>query len=86
MKTKSGRLGMVGKNIRLDDLVCICYGCSVPVILRKNKRKTEEEFEKEMEWELEFLTDTLRNYVERWQKRVRGHRLRKETAKRKFYD
>jgi hypothetical protein len=85
VKTKSEKLGLVGKNIRAGDLVCIFYGCSVPVILRRSKRKTGEEFEKEMEWELEFLTDTLRSYVERWQKRVRGHRLRKEEAKRKFY-
>jgi hypothetical protein len=85
VKTKLGRLGLVGKNIRKGDLVCILYGCSVPVILRKSERKLEEEFDKEMEWEIEFLTDTLKNYVDHWQKRVRGHRKRKEIAKRKFF-
>lgn len=34
IKTKSGRLGLVGGNIRERDLICIFHGCSVPVVLR----------------------------------------------------
>jgi hypothetical protein len=54
MKTESGRLGMVSKRARNGDLVCILYGCSVPVILRrhaksdamisKEKRENQREF------------------------------------------
>jgi hypothetical protein len=35
MKTESGRLGMVNKRARKGDMVCILYGCSVPVLLRR---------------------------------------------------
>ena len=33
--TKKGYLGLGPTNARKDDLVCILYGCSVPVIIRK---------------------------------------------------
>lgn len=33
--TRNGRVGMVSEKVREDDLVCIPYGCSVPVVLRK---------------------------------------------------
>ncbi|XP_014556614.1 hypothetical protein COCVIDRAFT_26613 [Bipolaris victoriae FI3] len=33
--TASGRIGMVGEKAMKGDLVCILYGCSVPVLLRK---------------------------------------------------
>ena len=33
--TRNGRVGMVSEKARQDDLVCILYGCSVPVVLRK---------------------------------------------------
>ncbi|KAH8744577.1 heterokaryon incompatibility protein-domain-containing protein, partial [Hyaloscypha finlandica] len=36
VKTKTGRLGLVASNVREGDLVCILYGCSVPVILRQH--------------------------------------------------
>ena len=38
MKTKSGRLGIVRKEVRVGDLICIFHGCSVPVILRRYKK------------------------------------------------
>ncbi|OCL04594.1 HET-domain-containing protein, partial [Glonium stellatum] len=34
-KTTTSTLGLVPKNTREGDLICILYGCSVPVILRK---------------------------------------------------
>jgi hypothetical protein len=46
MRTESGNLGIVRKDTRKDDLVCIFYGCSVPVILRQ-KRKTAAELVEE---------------------------------------
>lgn len=32
--TNSGHVGMVPQNCRKGDLVCVLYGCSVPVVLR----------------------------------------------------
>jgi hypothetical protein len=36
MVTRSGRIGMVVEKARKEDLVCVLYGCSVPVVLRKS--------------------------------------------------
>lgn len=37
--TDSGKLGLVSDSVKEGDLVCILYGCSVPVILRRESRK-----------------------------------------------
>lgn len=42
MRTKSGGLlGIVRRDVKEGDLVCILYGCSVPVILRQNTKTPE---------------------------------------------
>jgi hypothetical protein len=43
-----GRLGLAHENALRDDLICILYGCSVPVILRK-VLKSDKQLEKELE-------------------------------------
>lgn len=48
MKTKSGNYGLVRKDVQNGDLVCILYGCSVPVILRR-RTKTQRDKLKEQE-------------------------------------
>ncbi|KAI0136394.1 heterokaryon incompatibility protein-domain-containing protein [Xylariales sp. AK1849] len=40
-------LGLVSDSVRKDDLVCIFYGCTVPVVLRKSKRKEKQNVEDE---------------------------------------
>ena len=35
MVTQSGRIGMVSEQATKGDLICVLYGCSVPVLLRK---------------------------------------------------
>ncbi|PMD32217.1 hypothetical protein L207DRAFT_500679, partial [Hyaloscypha variabilis F] len=35
VKTEAARLGLVAASVKEGDLVCILYGCSVPVILRR---------------------------------------------------
>lgn len=37
--TDSGKLGLVSNSVKEGDLICILYGCSVPVILRRESRK-----------------------------------------------
>jgi hypothetical protein len=59
MKTEAGRLGLAAANVKEHDLVCILYGCSVPVILRKHGPKNSDDIKNEMKWELKFLA----NYV-----------------------
>jgi hypothetical protein len=48
MCTTSGLLGIVRRDVKEGDLVCILFGCSVPVILRQNT-KTPETVAKEQE-------------------------------------
>lgn len=49
IRTQNGSLGLVAPNVRKGDLVCIIYGCTVPVILRRAKRlKTGEDRRNEM--------------------------------------
>ena len=46
MRTESQKLGLVHDGVRTGDLICILYGCSVPVVLRKYA-KTDEQLESE---------------------------------------
>ena len=47
IKTSNGRLGLAPPEVRREDLVCILYGCSVPVILRRvPKSKDDIELER----------------------------------------
>lgn len=48
IKTESLRLGLASQYTEKGDLVCILYGCSVPVVLRR-KWKTVAEVEEEIE-------------------------------------
>ena len=61
VKTRDGRLGLVAKGVQRGDLVCILYGCSVPIILRRSARKQEDDL-KEIEWERSFITSTVIKY------------------------
>jgi hypothetical protein len=42
-KTESDNIGLASKNVLKGDLVCIVYGCSVPVILRRFEKKKNPE-------------------------------------------
>ena len=37
MRTRGGHLGIVRKDVRPGDSICIIHGCSVPVILREHQ-------------------------------------------------
>lgn len=43
IKTESNTLGLASQKVRRGDLVCIIFGCTVPVILRQSAPKTEEQ-------------------------------------------
>lgn len=72
MRTKEKALGIVSKNVKPGDLICILYGCSVPVVLRK-QRKTDEEIQQEEE---EYQKDKL-EAVKRVQSIYRKQRERR---------
>ena len=85
IKTRAGRLGLVGKNVKKDDKVCILYGCSVPVILRENTCKGDEKFDSEMEWELGFLKSIIWTNFKRYRTRAKAHKTKKEEDKEEFF-
>jgi hypothetical protein len=57
MRTESGNLAIARKDVRENDLICILYGCSVPVILRQHCKTVDDvaKEEKADEEELEQL-------------------------------
>ncbi|KAK0664574.1 heterokaryon incompatibility protein-domain-containing protein [Cercophora samala] len=62
IKTELGTLGLASQDVRQGDLVCIIFGCSVPVILRPNQRKSEQELADE---KLEDDVAVCRKFVSR---------------------
>lgn len=79
IKTTVGKLGLVRKDVEKGDWVCILYGCSVPIILRRSKRKTEEVFAKELEDEISYVYDTIAENFKKYTKRKRRHEQQKRT-------
>jgi hypothetical protein len=71
VKTKKGALGLVSEGVQKGDLICVLYGCTVPVILRQeNARfKTENEHNDELLEDgmeaMKRLVAQLRRYRER---------------------
>jgi hypothetical protein len=47
IKTQSGRLGLASQHARVGDIVCIFYGCSVPVVMRR-EWKSPSQIEQEI--------------------------------------
>jgi hypothetical protein len=37
MITRAGRIGMVSEKAMKGDLICVLFGCSVPILLRKSE-------------------------------------------------
>ena len=59
IKTKAGRLGLASSDVKPGDLVCIFYGCSVPVVLRRQRQKTQSVMDAEREHELMYIASYL---------------------------
>jgi hypothetical protein len=59
---RKSHLGLVAASVRTGDLICILYGCSVPVVLRKNTKVGRSSADKEnFEDGIEWMRDRLRN-------------------------
>ncbi|KAL8343103.1 hypothetical protein RB598_004451 [Gaeumannomyces tritici] len=59
VKTDHGNLGITAKGVRKGDLVCILYGCSVPVILRETQKPKDEQDEDSGEEEMMRETEKV---------------------------
>ncbi|KAF2117042.1 heterokaryon incompatibility protein-domain-containing protein [Lophiotrema nucula] len=80
VRTTNGMLGMVDKNVRPGDTVCIIYGCSVPLILRQFKRKSAAEYEEELNSEIKHNAAVIQRFFRR------RLEIRKHTRRRKQED
>ena len=66
MYTKYGDyLGLIPEHAQEDDLVCIFYGCSVPVLLRKQD-KVPDGIAQDFEQDVEEATNVIKR---NWKKR-----------------
>jgi Heterokaryon incompatibility protein (HET) len=54
MRTREGRLGLANENVKEEDCICVLYGCSVPVVLRKVPKTKEDMYEESIEEEREI--------------------------------
>ncbi|KAI8965639.1 HET-domain-containing protein [Daldinia sp. FL1419] len=73
MRTEKGYLGLAPQYTHTGDLICILYGCSVPVILREFKKSSREvdEEERQRQQKLEELrkkreAEAARKYSRLW--------------------
>jgi hypothetical protein len=82
MRTKAGHLGMVRRDAQTRDLLCILYGCSVPVVLREHKKSPETvaREQKEDEEELEQKRVAAAVHIQR---AFRESKERKEKQRQK---
>lgn len=78
MRTENDALGIVNKNVRAGDLVCVLYGCSVPVILRRHRKSDEEVAEEMAEEEAEYEKTRLQAAI-KLQRFFRQRKLRRKT-------
>ncbi|KAF2032465.1 HET-domain-containing protein [Setomelanomma holmii] len=72
IKTNKGALGLVSEEVREGDLICIVYGCTVPVILRRETAvfKTKNGYDNEkLEDGIEIMK-RLMGKVERYRDRA----------------
>ena len=82
IRTKKGKLGLASEDVKVGDWVCLIYGCTVPVILRKNEKlKTEQEYLREKyEDRIEALTRSIHKAAKRRFRKARYEELQKEKA------
>jgi len=79
--TKSQKLGLVGKNVKKGDLICIFYGCSVPVVIRRNLKKTDAEVDQEIDEEIRNRRLEILNRWKDFSKRAQAFRGKREEGK-----
>jgi hypothetical protein len=88
IKTVKGALGLVSEEVKEGDLICIIYGCTVPVILRRNTAmfKTPNEYRNEgLEDGIESMKRLVRK-IERYRDRALAYERRPDADRQKVVD
>jgi hypothetical protein len=85
VRTERKTLGLVNQHVERGDIICIMYGCSVPVILRQSARKSDDALAEEIQWELKLAAKTIVRCFKVYNERKKQHQLRKNTETVKIY-
>lgn len=79
IRTENGALGLVSDKVKEGDRICIIYGCTVPIILRKKGWKTRKQQEvEEFEDAVEAMKSLMRKCEDNRARKARWEKL-KET-------
>jgi hypothetical protein len=82
-QTESESIGLASKNDLKGDLVCILYGCSVPVILRRcQSKKTLQELAEERE---EDFVNIVKEIQRRWKRKFERNNRAKESMRARLW-
>ena len=74
MTTKCGTIGIVQKHVRPGDLICILYGCSVPVIFRQHAKSIPDLELEQQEDEAESRLEAAMRIQRWWRFKKKGQR------------
>jgi hypothetical protein len=89
MRTKRGWLALVPKGAQPGDLICILYGCGVPVVLRKvmKSEKDNEEEQQDEEARKTNASEYIARQIADFARRRRNARARARTTdQNNFHD
>ena len=85
VRTWRGNLGLVGSNVQVGDKICILYGCSVPVVLRRSStEKSYQDIDSEIIADVRELFNTFRLKIQDRRMRVALFRQRRREEKEKY--
>jgi hypothetical protein len=74
MTTESGTLGIVQKHVLPGDLICILYGCSVPVIFRQHEKSALDLEQENQDDETESKIEAAMRIQRWWRFKKKGER------------
>ncbi|QIW95251.1 hypothetical protein AMS68_000769 [Peltaster fructicola] len=72
IRTREGHIGLASNEASAGDLVCILYGCSVPVVLKKFEKSPQQvksEDDEDVAYydsQIPFIEPLVKRFLERW--------------------
>lgn len=84
--THTERLGLANQTVSSGDLVCIMYGCSVPVILRQKQKSEDGEIDAEVDEEVHYYQHAIATRLTMNFRRLKSFHLKRLAEKEKYND
>ena len=70
LKTRDNRIGLVNQSTQRNDLICILYGCSVPIVLREHNKSPEQLKKEREEHRLATIEEAAKLIQRAWRTRM----------------